>query len=158
MRQRTIADTAAGCTAFNDTVVFPSRFNELKDSRRRGKVNYPLPDILLLCLLAVLAGAETITDIALFHRKKLDLLRRFRPFANGTPAHAHPGDILATLDPEQFQRCFVAWVAALTGIPEGDVSIDGKTARRSGHKRKRDRRRSTWSPPSRPASGWCSVR
>jgi hypothetical protein len=45
---------------------------ELRDPRRRGKVNYPLPEILLLCLLAVLAGAETITDIALFHRKNAD--------------------------------------------------------------------------------------
>jgi len=40
------------------------------------------------------------------------------------------------LDNEQFQRCFVAWVAALTGTPEGVVAIDGQTARRSGQKRK----------------------
>jgi predicted transposase YbfD/YdcC len=40
------------------------------------------------------------------------------------------------LDPEQFQRCFVAWVAALTGNPEGVVAIDGKTVRRSGQTRK----------------------
>ncbi|MGH7087196.1 MAG: ISAs1 family transposase, partial [Acetobacteraceae bacterium] len=98
-------------------------------------MEYPLPEILLLCLLAVLAGAETITDIALFARKKLDLLRRFRPFANGTPAHDHLGDILAVLDAEQFQRCFVSWVAALTGTPEGVIAIDGKTVRRSGQKR-----------------------
>ncbi len=75
-------------------------------------------------LCVVLAGAETVTDIALFWRKKLDLLRRFRPFANGTPAHDHLGDILARLDPEQFQRCFVAWVAALIGTPKGVIAID----------------------------------
>ncbi|MGH7082803.1 MAG: ISAs1 family transposase, partial [Acetobacteraceae bacterium] len=34
-----------------------------------------------------------------------------------------------------FQRCFVAWVAAMTGVPEGVVAIDGKTARRSGRKK-----------------------
>ena len=39
------------------------------------------------------------------------------------------------LDAEQFQRCFVAWVAALTGTPAGVIAIDGKTARRSGHKK-----------------------
>jgi predicted transposase YbfD/YdcC len=81
--------------------------------------------------LAVLAGAETVTDIARFGEKKLDLLRRLRPFAAGTPAHDHLGDILATLDAEAFQRCFVAWVAALIGVPEGVVAIDGKTVRRS---------------------------
>ena len=123
------------CAAFEEAGVFLSHFKDLKDPRQQGKVSYPLDEILLLCLLAVLAGAETIVDIALFGRKKLDLLRRFRPFKDGTPAHDHLGDILAVLDAEQFQRCFVAWVAALTGAPEGVVAIDGKTVRRSGRKR-----------------------
>ncbi len=129
-------DTTADCPAFAETVVFLSHFNDLKDPRQQAKVDYPLAEVLLLCLLAVLAGAETITDIALFGQKKLGLLRRFRPFAKGTPAHDHLGDILAVLDPEQFQRCFVAWVAALIGTPEGVIAIDGKTARRSGRKSK----------------------
>lgn len=128
--------TPTSCAAFGETVVFLSHFKDLQDPRQQAKVAYPLDEILLLCLLAVLAGAETVTDIALFGRTKLDLLRRFRPFANGTPAHDHLGDILARLDPEQFQRCFVAWVAALIGTPKGVIAIDGKTARRSGHKRK----------------------
>ena len=114
-----------------ETVVFLSYFKDLPDIRQRGKVMYPLPEVLLLCLLAVLAGAETITDIARFGEKKLDVLRRFRPFEAGTPAHDHLGDILATLDAEAFQRCFVAWVAALIEVPEGVVAIDGKTVRRS---------------------------
>ena len=87
-----------------------------------------------MCLLAVLAGAECFTEIALFGVKKLGLLRRFRPFKDGTPAHDHLGDILATLDAEQFQACFVAWVAAVTGVPAGVIAIDGKTSRRSGKK------------------------
>src|SRR5579863_8913968 len=117
--------------AFAETVVFLHYFKDLPDVRQRGKVVYPLAEVLLLCLLAVLAGAETVTDIARFGEKKLDLLRRLRPFAAGTPAHDHLGDILATLDAEAFQRCFVAWVAALIGVPEGVVAIDGKTVRRS---------------------------
>jgi predicted transposase YbfD/YdcC len=117
--------------ALAETVVFLGYFKDLADPRQSGKVVYPLAEVLLLCLLAVLAGAETITDIARFGDKKLDLLRRFRPFAAGTPAHDHLGDILATLDAEAFQRCFVAWVAALIGVPEGVVAIDGKTVRRS---------------------------
>jgi hypothetical protein len=79
--------TTADCAAFAETVVFLSHFKELNDPRQQGKVDYPLDEILLLCLLAVLAGAETIVDIALFGRKKLELLRRFRPFSKGTPAH-----------------------------------------------------------------------
>lgn len=127
-------DATTDCTAFAETVVFLSYFKDLKDPRQQGKITYPLDEILLLCLLAVLAGAETVVDIALFGCKKRELLRRFRPFQHGTPAHDHLGDILAVLDAEQFQRCFVTWVAALTGAPEGVVAIDGKTSRRSGRK------------------------
>jgi hypothetical protein len=123
------------CAAFDETVVFLRHFKDLRDPRQQGKVSYPLDEILLLCLLAVLAGAECFSEIALFGVKKLELLRRFRPFRDGTPDHGHLGDILTVLDAEQFQRCFVAWVASLSGVPEGVIAIDGKTVRRSGNKR-----------------------
>ena len=92
---------------------------------------YPLDEVLLLCLLAVLAGAESFVEIARFGTQKLALLRRFRAFADGTPSHDQLGDIFATLDAEKFQHCFVAWVASLTGAPAGVIAIDGKTVRRS---------------------------
>jgi predicted transposase YbfD/YdcC len=103
---------------------------------------YPLDEVLLLCLLGVLAGAETFVDIARFGDKKLELLRRFRPFRDGTPSHDHLGDIFATLDAEHFQRCFVAWVAGLIGAPVIEapaevIAIDGKTSRRSYQKKGR---------------------
>jgi len=126
---------AAACGAFGETVVFLKYFSDMADPRQPGKVTYPLDEVLLLCLLAVLSGAETFVDIARFGTTKLALLRRFRPFRDGTPSHDHLGDIFATLDAEQFQRCFVAWVAALTGVPEGVVAIDGKTSRRSCQKK-----------------------
>jgi predicted transposase YbfD/YdcC len=128
--------TTPGFEALDETIVFLSFFKDLHDPRQPGKVSYPLDEILLLCLLAVLAGAETITDIAVLGVKKRDLLRRFRPFHDGTPTHDHLGDILAALDAEQFQHCFAAWVAAITGMPEGVIAIDGKTSRRSGSKSK----------------------
>jgi predicted transposase YbfD/YdcC len=120
--------------ALVETTVFLSYFKEMPDHRQPGKVRYPLDEVLLLCLLAVLAGAEAFTDIARFGEKKRDLLRRFRPFANGTPSHDHLGDIFATLDAQAFQRCFVAWVSALTKTPAEVIAIDGKTSRRSGGK------------------------
>jgi hypothetical protein len=91
-------DVATECTAFDETVVFLGHFKDLPDPRQQGKVSYPLDEILLLCLLAVLAGAACFTEIALFGVKKLDFLRRFRPFRDGTPAHDQLGDILAALD------------------------------------------------------------
>ena len=118
-----------------ETIVFLDHFRELPDPRQRGKVLYPMDEILLLCLLAVLAGGETFVDIALFGRMKLEFLRRFRPFRDGTPSHDHLGDIFAALDAEQFQQCFAAWVAAVTGAPAGVIAIDGKALRRSYQKK-----------------------
>src|SRR5246500_1464012 len=128
-------EDAENFEALAETTVFLSYFKELPDHRQAGKVTYPLDEILLVCLLAVLAGAEAFTDIGRFGEKKVEVLRRFRPYRNGTPAHDHLGDIFATLDAGAFQRCFVAWVSALTKTPAEVIAIDGKTLRRSYQKK-----------------------
>jgi predicted transposase YbfD/YdcC len=129
-------EAAAGAfMALGETVVFLNHFKDLPDPRQPGKVIYPLTEVLLLCLLAVLGGAETFVDIALFGEKKLSLLRRFRRFRDGTPSHDQLGDIFATLDANKFQHCFVSWVASLTGAAADVIAIDGKTLRRSYQKK-----------------------
>jgi predicted transposase YbfD/YdcC len=121
--------------ALGEAVVFLNHFKDLRDPRQCGKVIYPLGEVLLLCLLAVLAGAESFVDIALFGEKKLNLLRRFLPYRDGTPSHDQLGDIFASLDAVKFQHCFVAWVASFTGAAAEVIAIDGKTVRRSSHKK-----------------------
>src|SRR4051812_17890452 len=53
-------DATADRGAFAEAVVFLSYFDDLPDPRQRGKVVYPLDEVLLLALLGVLAGAETL--------------------------------------------------------------------------------------------------
>jgi predicted transposase YbfD/YdcC len=127
------ADGALG--AVGETTVFLSYFEDLPDYRQKGKVAYPLDEVLLLLLTATLAGAETVADASRFGRAKLEFLRRFRSFANGTPSHDQLGIILARLDPAAFQRCFVAWTASLTKTSAEVIAIDGKTVRRSYQKK-----------------------
>jgi predicted transposase YbfD/YdcC len=111
-------------------------FSGLSDCRQPGKVVYPLVEVLILVLLAVMAGADAFTEIERFGNVKMHLLKRFAPFANGTPPHDTLGDIFAALDFEAFQTGFAAWAARFVGIPEGVVAIDGKTARRTYKKAK----------------------
>ncbi len=117
--------------AFDQVVDFLEHFTDLEDPRQRAKVLYPLDEVLLLCLLGVLAGCESWVEIAKYGERKLGFLRRFRPFTDGTPSHDQLGDIFAVLDAEQFQRCFIAWVSSLTGLGADLIAIDGKTLRRS---------------------------
>lgn len=123
--------TRKAAEAFDTIVDFLESFEGLDDPRQRGKVLYPLDEVLLLVLLGVIAGCESWVEIARYGEKKLALLRRFRAFKDGTPSHDQLGDIFAVLDAEQFQTCFVAWVTSLTGLDAGIVAIDGKTLRRS---------------------------
>jgi predicted transposase YbfD/YdcC len=121
--------------AVTETTVFLSYFKDLPDYRQTGKITYPLEEVLLLMLAAALAGAETVADMARFGRAKLEFLQRFRLFEKGTPSHDQLGIILARLDPAGFQRCFVAWTAALTKTSAEVIAIDGKTVRRSYQKK-----------------------
>lgn len=112
-------------------IVFLSHFEDLPDPRQAAKILYPLSEVLLLTLVAVLCGAESWVEIAKFGEKRRDFLRRFAPFENGAPSHDQLGDIFAALDAEAFQDCFVKWTSELTGLGGEIIAIDGKTLRRS---------------------------
>ena len=110
---------------------FLTHFQAVADPRQRAKVIYPLDEILLLVLCAEISGADGWTSIALYGQEKLELLRRFLPFENGTPCHDQLGILFSRLDMEEFQSCFISWVASLNERLEGVVAVDGKTLRRS---------------------------
>ena len=112
--------------AYDQVIEWLERFDEVEDPRQSGKVAYPLEEMLLRCLLAVLAGADSWVEIAEFGRKKLDFPRRFRAFEQGTPSHDRFGNLFAALDTEAFQSCFIAWVASLTKLGP-DIVANRKT-------------------------------
>ena len=87
-----MADAASQADRAYDRVVeWLEHFEALDDPRQSGKVAYPLSEMLLQCLLAVLAGADSWVEVALFGKRKLDFLRRFAAFAAGTPSHGPMG-------------------------------------------------------------------
>ena len=69
-----------------EATVFLSHFRDLPDGCQPGKVIYTLDKVLLLALLATLAGAEAFTDIGRFGEKKLSLLYQ----APKVPTHLPP--------------------------------------------------------------------
>src|SRR3954465_13113559 len=105
----------------------------IKDPRCAWKVEHRLLDILVIAVCAVLGEAETFEDIALYGRCKEAWLRDFLALPNGIPSHDTFRRVFMLVDPEAFERCFLAWVRAVFRPGEGaprQVAIDGKTVRR----------------------------
>lgn len=106
-------------------------FEDLSDPRQPGKILYPLKEILLITLCAVIGGADSFVEIVQFGKCKLEFLKTLLPFAHGIPSHDTIGAVISNLDPEEFRKCFAAWVRAIQQDIPGLIPIDGKTVRRS---------------------------
>ena len=107
-------------------------FADLPDPRVERTKRHALLDIVTIALCAVICGADTWVEIAQFGRTKEAWLRRFLALPGGIPCHDTFGRVFARLDPEAFERCFLAWIQAVVGAPGAQVvAVDGKTLRRS---------------------------
>ena len=106
-------------------------FAELNDPRR-GEVTYPLVNIVVIALCAVISGADDFVAIARWANLKKDWLAKFLDLSKGIPSHDRFNAILGALKPPEFERCLLSWITALHEISDGQiVAIDGKTLRRS---------------------------
>ena len=106
-------------------------FAKLTDPRRR-EVSYPLINVVVIAVCAVICGADDFVAIAKFGRTKRDWLARFLDLRNGIPSHDRFNAILAALKPAEFEKCLLSWITALHEISDGQViAVDGKTLRRS---------------------------
>jgi len=106
-------------------------FSGLDDPRQRGKVLYPLPEIMLLILCATLSGAEDFVETRVWGLKKLRFLRGMLPFKRGIPSHDTLNDVINALDGDLFAAAFTSWVDGLREAEPDIVAIDGKTSRRA---------------------------
>ena len=107
-------------------------FADLDDPRREGSTDYPLHEIVVLTICAVICGADGFTSIAGFGQAKKDWFRQFLELEHGIPSHDTIGRFFGLLDPEAFEACFSRWVSAVCEHVDGEViAVDGKTIRRS---------------------------
>lgn len=118
-------------------------FEPLEDPRSTINRQHPLSSVVVIALMAVLAGAAGPTAIARWAACKSALLLQLLDLPNGIPCKDVFRRVLSALRPGAFQACFATWlqslraqVAAATGIEQPILAVDGKTLRRSHDRRK----------------------
>jgi predicted transposase YbfD/YdcC len=117
-------------------------FEELEDPRSEINRKHSLVSVVVIALLAVLAGAGGPTAIARWAVFKEEFLLQALDLPNGIPGKDVFRRLLMALKPAAFQACFTDWLQSLraeataaTGVEQPILAVDGKTARRS-HDRK----------------------
>lgn len=107
-------------------------FGDLDDPRVEGRCAHQLFDIVVIALLAVLAGAEGWDAMETYGKAKESWLTTFLSLPNGIPSHDTFRRVLSRLDPIQLEARFQDWVGSLLHrLGAQVVAIDGKTLRGS---------------------------
>jgi predicted transposase YbfD/YdcC len=113
-------------------IAIKRHFGRIKDPRRSHRRRHVLMDIIVIAICAVIAGADTWQEVAIFARERREWLQTFLELPNGIASHDTFERVFDRIDPVAFQSCFRGWVEALRGIlPLEHVAIDGKSLRGS---------------------------
>jgi hypothetical protein len=88
-------------------------FDELEDPRTDINRRHPLASVIVIAVLAVLAGAGGPTAIARWAAYKEAFLTAILPLPHGVPRKDVFRRVLMLLKPEAFQACFMNWVQTL---------------------------------------------
>jgi hypothetical protein len=117
-------------------------FEDLEVPRSSVNRKHPLVSVVVIAIMAVLAGANGPTAIAKWAALKEEFLIAALDLPDGVPRKDVFRRVLMALRPDAFRGCFVsgleslrAAAAAATGVEQPLLPVDGKTARRS-HDRK----------------------
>lgn len=118
-------------------------FDQLEDPRSTINQKHPLVSVIVIALMAVLAGASGPTTIAQWAACKEAFLLGVLDLPHGVPRKDVFRRVLSLIHPAAFQACFAAWLAALrdraaaaAGVDQPVFAVDGKTVRRSHDRRK----------------------
>ena len=117
-------------------------FEGLEDPRSTINRQHPLVSVVVIALMAVLAGASGPTAIAEWAELKRGALLGALDLPNGIPRKDVFRRVLMALQPGAFQACLAgrlrslrASAEAATGVERPVLAVDGKALRRS-HDRK----------------------
>lgn len=107
-------------------------FATLDDPRVERTRRHDLAEILVIAVLAVIAGADGWEDIVVWAKARLSWLKTFLVLSSGVPCPDTFRRVFRAVDPTKFAACFASMTAELAGsMLDQLVAIDGKTMRRT---------------------------
>ena len=112
-------------------------FSIIEDPRQQSKVEYELLDVIFLCVVGMICGAEAWHDIETVGEARLDWFQNKGFLLNGVPTAITIARIIGCLNPKELQQCFINWMASVKTATEGQViAVDGKRLRGSHDNKK----------------------
>lgn len=140
------ADAKAGRNVINRFVSILDK--GIADPRVKGKISYPLSEIIVLSFFATLGGAMTFQDMEVMCTCKQKYFRKFIPLKAGIPSHDTFNRVFSLIDMGEFNKALTDFIKEsmdelrkVLRIPEPQMvqlCVDGKEARGSGRQEDAD--------------------
>ena len=107
-------------------------FDNIKDPRVDRTKQHLLKDILIITILAVIAGADGWEDIENYGLSKQEWLEQFLELPNGIPSDDTFRRVFEKLDPKVLEQKLSQWLQEIMGsVLQEIIPIDGKSLRGS---------------------------
>ena len=137
----------------------------IEDLRQTSKVRYPISDVIVLVVAAIIGKAQSWTDIEDYGNAYFDILHEYLQI-EAIPSHDTIQRVMALINPAVLQRIYQKWCDAMD-FPEETpeslrghklLNIDGKTIRGSaGRGKKAVHVESAWDPQRGVCMGQTAV-
>lgn len=119
----------------NDMYDFFDSLTDIEDPRQFKKVKYPINEVVGMVLIASLGNANEWTEIEVFCKLHVELLKKYFKLENGVPAHDTFQRVMGMIEPNIIQEVQIMWNEYVSkndgeGIKK-ILNIDGKTMRGS---------------------------
>jgi predicted transposase YbfD/YdcC len=117
-------DQIGDSEAFLETV--REGFKGINDPRAKDNQSYPLVNLLVMIICAILAGANNIIDIHEYAHLKLDMFKRILKM-DSAPSYDVFWWLLTRLNPDHLENCLISWIQSLPDEFKSKlIAIDGK--------------------------------
>ena len=95
--------------SFDDVDSIILEFGDLDDPRSTVNRHHVLGDLIVICIMAVIAGADGPLAIGTWAENNEEWLNERLELPHGVPSRDTIGRLLAALSPTAFQSCFQSW-------------------------------------------------